>query len=497
MSAKKKQTKNSKQKRGRTDSDKKKTVIPCKKRKLNENQIETDLNELRCYICQAEVFCACDCPAEHPVCYEHREAECFFQATDEVKMVESFINNGDEANSNSDNNKNNKLSTEEILKQFSSQNDNETTVSKFNGIDLNSLRSALTLEEFMKATHTAVPTIFQTKFWKTVKMHNLILLDDNIVKWCGYKGDKSRQQRFNMKQALDNNNIPYFIIKLAEIPKSEYSDFAKRFPSVIRPVDRSKLQLIFVTGESFKELMMVSATLKAREIRKNYVMMEQIWIHYSLYQQIQQNTVKDAIIKDHEEQMARIEALFETTHNKLDESMKCQRYEASKAEQFRQEMKYRGKRIQKLIGNVRHLIDSRTAKPSNQQQKKTNELFVLVKLYDGAGFPADTPPEKKYEWYMIRGQERYVNGRLQQLRRQYPKIQREKRWNVNSSVEFANKVKEELIRHNAYNPQIGDNSNEGASWNLFNTSQPRRTRWMHGIINQVLRELRNVNGQQF
>ena len=145
--------------------------------------------------------------------------------------------------------------------------------------------------------------------------------------------------------------------------------------------------------------------------------------------------------------------------------------------------------VRRMLGDIKVLVKDRVAKPTNQRTKGTDEKFILVKLYAGDGFPPDTPDNRKFMWCMIRCQSRHVKAKLAKLQRKYPQMQQSRSWDVNSSVEFANRVKEKLERRGAYI--------KGESWNLFNTSVPRSREWMERVVNEVVRELKNVNNRRY
>lgn len=136
----------------------------------------------------------------------------------------------------------------------------------------NKSEELLVIEEFVKELEeTPTTRVFQNCFWKKIKANQLILMDEQTVHFCGYKGDKPHNQRKNMKRTLDDNQIPYIKIKFSTVPAQYQPIFASKFPTSSRPVDRSKLEMTFVTGAAFKELLMIAQNPKAKQFRQSLV----------------------------------------------------------------------------------------------------------------------------------------------------------------------------------------------------------------------------------
>jgi ribosomal protein L24 len=130
------------------------------------------------------------------------------------KKIKS-INNKEEINKNNE--------EEEINKRI------EAPI-YFNNIDMVELakkKSKLTIKEFVKETKFEMEEIYIDKFWNSINNNDLILIDDQMVRWCGFSG-KINKGRYNLRRILDKNNIKYEKKSYDEVSLGGTSTKAKR-----------------------------------------------------------------------------------------------------------------------------------------------------------------------------------------------------------------------------------------------------------------------------
>ena len=314
------------------------------------------------------------------------------------------------------------------------------------------------------------------------KINLVIEYDENNHKYYNADGEQKREKQ--IRKNLYDHNKPFHIIRVSDkqshshnlgvIAQYLYSlSINKNLALPASEFEPKTAEIVVLTKPKNK----LNATLERIE-RLLETSTEQCKKHQQTLEEVRQQA------QQHQQTLQIVQQQHQT--------------EAARAAIYRQRIIDRGNRIYGLIGTIKHLITEKTTKPSNQITKQTNEMFVLVKLYGSRGIPENTPEKYRYNWYMIRGQQRYIGDKLRELRRKFPNMQQPRRWAVNSAVEFANAVKEQLRLFNAYNPRRHNNN---ASYNIFNddngSAGTRPTAWMRGIVDNLRKNARTINGQRF
>jgi hypothetical protein len=124
------------------------------------------------------------------------------------------------------------------------------------------------------------------RFWDNMEANAPIYLDDKLIKWCGYKGDK-KTQKTNFIKFMKRNNI-----EITELETPEYIKYYKESSHSLKgyknPKDISKNSTnevhVLISAFNFKRMVMRLKTNKGDTIRDYFLLMEILVIYYMKYQ---------------------------------------------------------------------------------------------------------------------------------------------------------------------------------------------------------------------
>jgi len=150
-------------------------------------------------------------------------------------------------------------------------------------------KSMWTIQEFIKETDYEIDSFIIDKFWNNMHEDFDIYIDDSIINWMGYTGQRFKvRQNFNKLLSNFTENKDYQILS-----NDGYGKFYDTLEGIIKNIyppaeyGKGKYQTkhILVKPDTFREIMMMLNTKKAGDIRKYYLSLEKLLKKYSMYQQ--------------------------------------------------------------------------------------------------------------------------------------------------------------------------------------------------------------------
>jgi hypothetical protein len=151
---------------------------------------------------------------------------------------------------------------------------------------LNPQGQLMTLDRFISITWFKVDKFAMDTFYRNIHDDLPIYLDDDIVRWFGYKG-KLNTQKTAIKNLLINNFAEYRNIGWFEYSNKNYTKFYEKNPTYPDPYTfygKNKTKHLIIHPHIFKCIILLSNTVKKMRIIEHYVALEDLVIKYTKYQ---------------------------------------------------------------------------------------------------------------------------------------------------------------------------------------------------------------------
>ena len=102
-----------------------------------------------------------------------------------------------------------------------------------------------------------------------------------LLEWLGYAGSKEQQKQAFLN-LLERNEIPYLSIGYKDSLIKEFPQIQEEIKTML-PMNRSTKRWLIMEPKNFKEAIMYLTTKKSKEIRKYYLLLEELVQLYGAY----------------------------------------------------------------------------------------------------------------------------------------------------------------------------------------------------------------------
>ena len=170
----------------------------------------------------------------------------------------------------------------------------------------------LSIQEFIKDNNYNIDSLYIDKFWESISNDKWIYINDNMLEWIGYSNTDIYNAKKNYIKLLNNhfiNNQDY-----KHINNNEFKLISIELMSSIEINSlnsHNKTKHIILSANCFRESLMLIQTNKAKEIRKYYIKIEELFKDYLKYQTNFQKLENEKNLQ-----------LLNKTKNELDEKTK-------------------------------------------------------------------------------------------------------------------------------------------------------------------------------
>lgn len=287
----------------------------------------------------------------------------------------------------------------------------------------------LDILKFIEVTNFNIDNFMIEKFWHSMKDDVPIYISREILEWMGYSGE-FRKQRDTFKKLLKRHNIPFTELTTEDKQCESFIDIKKDMLCLSKAVI-SQSKWLIMNSDDFKESVLILNTKNSGKIRKYYMSFEKLLKLNLLY------TLKFRERAD-KMQISSLETMME--------EMRLERKQAEersiKQEQLLLSIGYNLKELQEQKEEDTQKIDVLIDQNEDLKQniEETNDKLDSVAEKLGIAVEDRAPRLKRasirerfvlfkknsskneiYQYYAIRGQSSYVNGRLSKLQSEkYP-----------------------------------------------------------------------------
>ena len=314
----------------------------------------------------------------------------------------------------------------------------------------------MTIKEFIDTTEFNInPETFDILFMNINDEDIPIYIDDTMLNWMGYTGDKKLRKR-NCRELIQSNfeeDSDYKILKNnkykefleAETKKFKGAvvhTFKSNFPEPSAGSSARSIKHLIVMPDAFRSLCMMINTEKGKQIRKYYITLEKLIKSYNLYQTIYRSheaekamTCKDTKLDDIKTIL--LESKAEAEKHRIEAKAD---YEKKQAESE----KIHEERFNKLYGKAeetQQVIQSILPERVRISKVPTikNHVFVILK---------DTDDNEGFPYYALRRQNNSINSAIQSIKKKYPSVVVYFQLNHAGSIHFWNEVKFSHLHEN-------------------------------------------------
>jgi hypothetical protein len=260
-----------------------------------------------------------------------------------------------------------------------------------------------TVREFIEETKFPIDGFMIDRFWDNMDMDIPIYLDDKLIKWCGYKGDKSEMKKAFVKFMKRNN------IEITELETPEYIKYYEeregtddpslkhyKNPTSISKNSTNEIHVL-ISAFNFKRMVMRLNTEKGEQIRDYFLALELLVKYYCGYQtafERRLNEFSKKIIKEKD--------------NKIEELSRKIDYIINQNNDLKEDL---GINQEILMG-----MNSKLDKATDERAPKTEaagkrDAFMIVRT---------NKPDYQWSHYAIRVQHGSLKRTLKKLRTKYP-----------------------------------------------------------------------------
>lgn len=292
--------------------------------------------------------------------------------------------------------------------------------------------------KFVEVTKFDIDPFMIEKFWHSINDDSPLYICRDILGWMGYTGDFG-EQRKAFKKLLRRKNIDFTELSSNDPRKDEFPEIQRDVSSLSNAVAAQSKWLI-MNSDDFKDSMLMLNTKNSGKIRKYYRSFEKLMKLNLLY------TLKFRERAD-KMQISSLEIMMEEMRmdrQKIDD-------DRQEAIMYRRRAEERSVKQEQLLLNIGYNLQEL----QEQKEEDTQKIDVLIDLnedlkqdieviVDRLGiavedraprlkraairerfvlFKKNTSRNEPFQYYAIRGQSVYVNGRLSKLQLQkYPNM---------------------------------------------------------------------------
>ena len=148
------------------------------------------------------------------------------------------------------------------------------------------LPANISIQEFVNKRKYNIDHLFVDKVFNNMRDNIPILLDDKMIRWCGYEG-KIRRAKERMRNTLKSNNLLYIDKTYKELTchgEQWQVENENMEPRILKITS-----FILMMPEEFKKLCMILQTEKGKQIRQYYLEVEKILKDYAEHQKYHKN----------------------------------------------------------------------------------------------------------------------------------------------------------------------------------------------------------------
>ena len=139
--------------------------------------------------------------------------------------------------------------------------------------------SLMSPDQFCELLNVDDPCQLMGKFWKNLDVGETVVIDEQTLRWLGYRGTLNKQ-RAHFRHMLNTNAIPYEILK---------SEKAKEYPVLVDEVAKvpprnvASFEWIALHGRNFKFACFCAQPRQAKHIFNFYINLETAFRQYGDY----------------------------------------------------------------------------------------------------------------------------------------------------------------------------------------------------------------------
>lgn len=263
----------------------------------------------------------------------------------------------------------------------------------------------LSIEEFMETIQFVKNPVMTDYFWQVLVQKQGCHVAALLLNQLGYEGEFKNQQtcfkRFLKRNGIEPQELSSFDPQLKFYP-SVQEEMKNMKPNVI-----ANRKWLIVNPRDFKKIIMKLNTKNGDEIREYYIRMEELiklYLEYSLYFKERQAQIELQKAKLH---ISSLEDMLK--------QMKIDHEEQSrKAEERHDELLDKVEEVQydlNIVGEKLDIaVEDRAPKVYSEPMR---ERFIIFNRND---------PRALSPYYVMRGQDHYINGKLLSHQKLYPKL---------------------------------------------------------------------------
>ncbi|CCV01870.1 hypothetical protein IIV22A_026R [Invertebrate iridescent virus 22] len=117
--------------------------------------------------------------------------------------------------------------------------------------------------------------------WDSMTGKHYIYIYTMLLEWLGYAGSKEQQKQAFLN-LLERNEIPYFSIGYKDPLIEKFPQIQEEI-KIMLPMNRSTKRWLVMEPKNFKEAIMCLTTKRSKEIRKYYLLLEELVQLYGAY----------------------------------------------------------------------------------------------------------------------------------------------------------------------------------------------------------------------
>ena len=303
-----------------------------------------------------------------------------------------------------------------------------------------SIKSGINMKftDFIKFNTINLNESYVDTFFHNLQSDIPIYMSETMIEYFGYKGSKKHQME-SVKKIINDNFLDYknnlyfeydnkqyieFRKEKEEILWSEFSDhnnLDKLYPPALTTRGKTNTKHILISPKLFKEMLMLCNTEKGKQVRRYYLDIVDVMELYIQYQnKLTINTLEQKL-DNISLQLTTTNTQLATTNTQLIEERKCADEERKKsderfnklldiAEDSKEEILEKIVELEELHIDLGNVVNDRVS----TKRVPTDKYNYLVILKDAA--------DDEVPYYILRTQEKSVNGRIALLKKKYTTI---------------------------------------------------------------------------
>ena len=167
----------------------------------------------------------------------------------------------------------------------------------------------LTVIEFIEITRFPIDVFMIDRFWNTMEENRLIYVDDELIRWMGYKSASSHERKRDFLDMFHQYKKDHEFFNYAT---KEYSDFLSRenphnknlYPPAPTARGSVNTKHLLLTPDCLRPVMMRVNTSKGKEVRQYYISLEKLFKTYVKYQMEFKNIETERLLKATKKELA-------------------------------------------------------------------------------------------------------------------------------------------------------------------------------------------------